>query len=39
MMTEKPIKGGLNVEKILAEKAAREGSVKPITSPREMQEV
>jgi len=39
MMAEKPIKGGLNVERILADKAAREGSVKPATSPRELQEV
>ena len=37
MMAEKPIKGGLNVERILAEKAAREGSVKPVD--RELQEV
>merc|ERR1719305_1377486 len=38
MMAEKPMKGGLNVERILAEKQAREGSVKP-SSPRELQEV
>jgi geranylgeranyl reductase len=38
MMAEKPMKGGLNVERILAEKQAREGNVKP-SSPRELQEV
>lgn len=38
MMEEKPMVGGLNVERILAEKAAREGSVKP-SSPREMAQV
>jgi geranylgeranyl reductase len=37
MMAEKPIKGGLPVERILAEKAKREGSVKPVE--RDLQEV
>jgi hypothetical protein len=36
-MAEKPIKGGLPVERILAEKAKREGSVKPVE--RDLQEV
>jgi geranylgeranyl reductase len=34
MMEEKPVKGGLNVERILREKAAREGSLSPPLSPR-----
>jgi geranylgeranyl reductase len=41
MMAEnggKAVKGGLNVERILAEKQARDGIVKP-SSPRELQEV